>query len=95
VASAAFGAIAVNRSTGAWGIAYRAPAKWYAERQALRKWRGECSVMVWVRNRCAAVVEHRTAFVAGMGSTKAAAIRTACGRARDRHAPMIAWVCSG
>lgn len=34
IASAAYGAIAVNPSTGQWGLSYRAPAKWYAKRCA-------------------------------------------------------------
>jgi Domain of unknown function (DUF4189) len=95
VASAAYGAIAVNQSTGAWGASYHAPAKWYAERQALRKCAGECDVMVWVRNRCAAVVIGRTKFVAGMAGTKRAAIRVARRRAHDHKARLLAWVCSG
>jgi hypothetical protein len=94
-AQAAYGAIAVNRSTAAWGVSYREPAKWYAERQALRKCAGECRVMVWVRNRCAAVVVGRTAFVAGMGDSKQAAIRSAHHRAGDGKAHVLAWTCSG
>jgi hypothetical protein len=94
-ALAAYGAIAVNQSTGAWGISHDAPARWYAERQALRACRGECVVMVWARNRCAAVVVGSTGFVAGMGSTRRGADRTARRRAHDKHARELAWTCSG
>jgi hypothetical protein len=95
LAIAAYGAIAVDPHTGAWGLSYSAPAKWYAERQAVRKCAGECNVMVWVRNRCAAVVRSHTTYVAGIGATKKAAIKKARKRAHDRRAPMVAWVCSG
>lgn len=95
IASAAYGAIAVNPSTGQWGLSYRAPAKWYAERQALRKCAGKCTVMVWVYDQCGAVVIGRTRFVAGSGASKNGAIRVARRRAHDRRARMLAWVCSG
>jgi hypothetical protein len=95
VANAAYGAIAVNSNTGTWGVAYRAPARWYAERQALRKCAGECSVIVWVRNRCAAVVVGRTGFVAGTSDSKGTAIAVARRRAHDQQARLLAWVCSG
>jgi hypothetical protein len=94
LASAAYAAIAVNRSTAAWGVAYRAPAKWYAERQALRKCPGECKVIAWVFDQCAAVVQNHTQFVAGAGPGKLAAIKDARRRAHDHQARFIAWVCS-
>jgi site-specific recombinase len=95
VASAAYGAIAINRSTAAWGLAYRAPARWYAERQALRKCPGNCSVITWVFDQCAAVVETPRTFVSGAGPGKLAAIHNARMRAHDHNARFIAWVCSG
>ena len=95
VASAAYGAIAINRATAAWGVAYRAPAKWYAKRQALRKCPGNCRVILWVYDQCGAVVETPTKFVSGAGPGKLAAIRDARRRAHDHHARFIAWVCSG
>ena len=95
VASAAYGAIAINRSTAAWGVSYRAPAESSAKRQALRKCPGNCRIILWVYNQCGAVVETPTQFVSGAAPSKLAAIRDARRRAHDQRARFIAWVCSG
>jgi hypothetical protein len=94
-AFALYGAIAINPKTAGWGVAYNAPAKWYAKRQALRKCRGFCRVAVWVRNQCAAVVVGPLRYVAGVGPTKRLAIRHARHRSHHPRAPVLAWVCSG
>ena len=95
IASAAYGAIAINQSTAAWGVAYNQAAKSSAEHTALHKCPGACRVIVWVFDQCAAVVENRTHFVAGVGPGKVAAIKAARRRAHDARARFIAWVCSG
>jgi hypothetical protein len=94
-ASALYGAIAVNRHTGAWGVGYNAPAKWRAKVLALRHCRGECRVIVWVHDGCAAVVVGPLRYVSGLGTTKRRAIAAARRRAHHPHAPVLAWVCSG
>ena len=95
IAAADYGAIAINRATGAWGVSYNRPSVHNAERGARAHCRGYCHVMVWVRNRCAAVVETQTRFVAGIGTTRSRAVRSARHRAGDHFARRVAWVCSG
>jgi hypothetical protein len=51
--------------------------------------------MVWVRNRCAAVVLTSTRFYAGIGSTRRRAVHDARRRAHSPHARRLAWTCSG
>jgi hypothetical protein len=48
-----------------------------------------------VRNGCGAVVVTPSRYVAGLGVSKALAIRNARNRAHDGHAKLLAWVCSG
>ena len=95
VAAAAYGAIAIDRATGAWGISYNRTSLSNAKHGALVHCRGNCRVMVWVRNHCAAVVQSPTAFVAGIGSTRSRAIHDARRRAHDSFARRVAWTCSG
>jgi hypothetical protein len=94
-AQAAYGAIAVNRHDAAWGVSYNQPSLGAAKRVARRHCRGGCRIMVWVRNRCAAVVTTRTSFYAGIGSTRSRAVRDARRRAHDHYARRLAWTCSG
>lgn len=94
-ADAAYGAIAVNRKTGAYGVSFSYGTLRAARRRALAECRGNCRVIVWVRNRCAAVVETPTRYVAGVGSTKRRAARNARRRANNRTARRVAWTCSG
>lgn len=95
MAYAAYGAIAVNPSTGSWGVYYKAPSKAYAESHAKGKCPGTCKIAVWVRDGCGAVVVTRTRYVAGLGVSKSAAVREARHRAHDSRARLLAWVCSG
>jgi Domain of unknown function (DUF4189) len=94
-AEAAYGAIAVNHQTGGWGVAYNAPAQWFAERQALRKCHGECTIAVWVQDACAAVVRRGRAMISGWAETKSGAIEVARRHAHRLRAGVIAWLCSG
>jgi hypothetical protein len=94
-ADAAYGAIAVNRNTGATGISFNYSTLRGARRRALNECTGNCRVLVWVRNQCAAVVETPTRYVAGIGSTRRRAVRNARQRANNRTAKRRAWVCSG
>lgn len=94
-AFAAYGAIAINPHTGAWGIGYNASTKRRAESVALKRCSGNCRVVVWVRNGCAAVVVGPLRYVSGIGSTKASAIAAARRHAHHPHAPLRAWTCSG
>jgi hypothetical protein len=95
MAYAAYGAIAVNPSTGAWGVYYAAPTKAYAESRAKGKCPGACKIAVWVRDGCGAVVVTPSRYVAGLGVSKSAAVSDARRRAHDGRARVLAWVCSG
>jgi hypothetical protein len=95
VAHAAYGAIAVNRHNAAWGVSYGQPNVQAARHVAQVHCRGGCRIMVWVRNRCAAVVITRTRFYAGIGSSRSRAVHDARRRAHDPYARRLAWTCSG
>lgn len=94
-ALAAYGAIAINPKTGAAGISVDYPTQDGAKHRANRECRGKCEIAVWVRNRCAAVVETRTHFIPGTGSSKRKALRKARKHAHNPDAHRVAWVCSG
>ena len=94
VASAEYGAIAVNPSNGASGVSFNFNKKGPALRRAQRKCPGNCRIAVWVRNQCAAVVATQTRFVPGVARTKRKAIRDARRRANGPD-DLVAWTCSG
>jgi Domain of unknown function (DUF4189) len=95
VASAEYGAIAVNPNTGASGVSFNYNKKGPALRRAQRECPGNCRIAVWVRNQCAAVVTSPRRFVPGVGPTKRKAIRDARRRAAGGRNPLVAWTCSG
>ncbi|MGI8714295.1 MAG: DUF4189 domain-containing protein [Solirubrobacteraceae bacterium] len=93
-ASGPYGAIAINPRTGGAGVSYGAPAECYAKTQALDSCRGYCNIAVWVRNGCAAVVRSPGYFFAGLGLTRAGAIRNARYRSDTSGTALVAWTCS-
>ncbi len=95
VASAAFGAIAINPKTGDVGLSVNKPTQRDAKQRAEKDCFGNCRIAVWVRNGCAAVVETRTRYIAGLGATKNKALRDARRRAHNPDAHRVAWICSG
>jgi hypothetical protein len=95
VAGAAFGAIAVDQHTTAWGISYRSPSVAVAQHRALLACHADCKVMVRVHNRCAAVVVSQLGFFAAIGFTHKGALRVARLKAHEARARELAWVCSG
>ena len=94
-ASAAFGAIAINPKTGDVGLSVNKSTQRDAKRRAEKDCFGNCRIAVWVRNSCAAVVETRTRYIAGIGATKNKALRDARRRAHNPDAHRVAWICSG
>jgi uncharacterized protein DUF4189 len=94
-ALAAYGAIAINPTTGSWGVSVHAGTRGSAERRAKRECHGRCRVLLWVRNECAAAVETPTRFWGGWGPNRKAAITSARRHAHQRHAHLLAWTCSG
>lgn len=98
VASADYGAIAINPRTGAWGVSHSYSTLSAARRRAERECRGNCRILVWTRNRCGAVVQTRTRFIGGTGRTRKRAFSQANRRARATGANnyrRVAWECSG
>jgi Domain of unknown function (DUF4189) len=95
VASADYGAIAVNPGNGASGVSFNYNKKGPALRRAQRECPGNCRIAVWVRNQCGAVVTSPRRFVPGVGATKNKAIRNAKQRAAGGRNPLVAWTCSG
>ena len=95
VAHAAYGAIAINPRTGAYGVSFDFATLGAAKRRAQRECAGNCRILVWVRNGCAAVVETPTRYVPGVGRTRRRAVLNARRRARAPRARRVAWTCSG
>jgi Domain of unknown function (DUF4189) len=95
VASADYGAIAVNPNTGASGVSFNYNRKGPALRRAHRECDGRCRIAVWVRNQCAAVVVNPRKYVPGTGETKRKAIRNARKRSGGTGERLVAWTCSG
>ena len=95
IASAAFGAIAINPKNGDVGLSVNEKTQRDAKHRAEKDCFGNCVIAVWVRNGCAAVVETRTRYIAGLGGTKKKALKDARRRAHNPDAHRVAWVCSG
>ena len=95
VASAAYGAIAINPKNGDVGLSINKPTQRAAKQRAEKDCFGNCQIVVWVRNGCAAVVETRTKYWPGIGRTKSKALREARRRAHSPDAHRVAWICSG
>lgn len=99
-----FGAIAVDRSDGAYGFSLDYPTRAGAERRALRECRihadsSGCRTVVWVRDGCASVAVRRrengslARVTWGIGTTR----RPAQVRARTKCGPqcrVLAWTCT-
>jgi hypothetical protein len=99
-----FGAIAVDRTDGAYGFSLDYPTRAGAERRALRECRIHagspgCRTVVWVRDGCASVAVRRRedgslARVSwGIGTTRRQAqvrARTKCGA----QCRVLAWTCT-
>jgi hypothetical protein len=97
LASADWGAIAVNPRTGKVGISYNYPTAHRAKKRARNECHQKaCQVAVWVRNQWAALVLKRNGvFVAGVGLTKKKAFHKARQRAHESKAKKWASVFSG
>jgi hypothetical protein len=95
LASAAYGAIAVNPKTGDIGLSVNKETQRDAKERAEKDCNGNCQIAVWVRNGCAALVETRTRYWAGIGRTKQQALREARRRAHNPDARRLVWICSG
>ncbi len=97
LASADWGAIAVNPKTGKVGLSYDYPSAHRAKKRARAECHQKaCQVAVWVKNQWAALVlKHNGVFVAGVGRTKNLAFAKARDRAHDHTAKKIAYVFSG
>lgn len=97
VASADWGAIAVNPRTGKVGVSYHYPTANRAKKRARNECHQKaCQVAVWVRNQWAALVLKRNGvFVAGVGLTKKKAFAKARERAHESSAKKWASVFSG
>jgi hypothetical protein len=97
LASADWGAIAVNPKTGKVGLSYDYSTAHHAKKRALNECHQKgCRVAVWVRNQWAALVlKHNGVFVAGVGTTKHKAFHKARKRAHETSAKRIAYVFSG
>lgn len=95
-ASASWGAIAIDPSSGKVGKARGQATVVAAKEIALKECGGgQCKVAVWVSNGYGAVVEKRNGvFIAGLGRTRNLAFRDARERAHEK-APAVAWVFSG
>lgn len=94
-ANAAYGAIAVNPSSGGWGISHSYNTRYGAQRRALNECPGSCRVLVWTKRRCGAVIQTRSRFIGGTGSTRSRAIRNARARSGYVSSRVVAWECSG
>jgi hypothetical protein len=97
LASADWGAIAVNPRTGKVGVSYDYPTAHRAKKRARNECHQKaCQVAVWVRNQWAALVLKRNGvFVAGVGLTKKKAFARARERAHESSAKRWASVFSG
>jgi hypothetical protein len=97
LASADWGAIAVNPKTGKVGISYDYSTAHHAKKRALNECHQTgCRVAVWVRNQWAALVLKRNGvFVAGVGTSKHKAFHKARERAHESSAKRVAYVFSG
>jgi len=97
LASADWGAIAVNPRTGKVGVSYDYPTAHRAKKRARSECHQKaCQVAVWVRNQWAALVLKRNGvFVAGVGLTKKKAFAKARERAHESGAKRWASVFSG
>jgi serine/threonine-protein kinase len=96
-ASADWGAIAINKRTGATGVGFGEPTKRKAQREAERDCKGKCRQAIYVKNKCGALAANPRRLTAGFGNTKREAIRNAKRKARKGPGPakLLAWVCSG
>lgn len=98
VASADWGAIAVNVKTGQTGISFGYGSANGAKARARHECGSRCVVAVWVRNGYAALVQKPAPsyrYFAGYGRTEGKAFRLARHRAHDSHAHKVRSVFSG
>jgi hypothetical protein len=97
VASAAWGAIALNPQTGQAGVGFNEQTKNDAQNAAEKDCPGKCRQALYVRNKCGAIFANSNRFVAGFGSTKHDAIQKAKKKAKKAggRVKLVAWVCSG
>ncbi|HEX5711986.1 MAG TPA: DUF4189 domain-containing protein [Solirubrobacterales bacterium] len=95
-ASASWGAIAIEPTSGKVGYARGQDSAAAAKEFALKECGGgKCKVAVWVSNGYGAVVKKKNGvYIAGHGRTKNIATRDARERAHEK-APLVAWVFSG
>ena len=96
-AQAAWGAIAIDPTTGRVGYARHEDTAAKAQREARHECgASHCKAAVWVRNGYGAVVRKKNGtYVAGLGRSKAQAFRNARKRANETAARSVAWVFSG
>jgi serine/threonine-protein kinase len=97
-ANAAWGAIAINPSTGDIGVGFGEVTKNDAQNEAEKDCKGKCRQALYVRNKCGAIaLNGRGRLVAGFGNSKHEAIKKAKRKAKKApgKAKLVAWVCSG
>jgi hypothetical protein len=94
-APARFGAIAVDRASGARGVSWDYPSRVAAETRAVSECgRRGCRPVVWFRDGCGAVATNGSRLAWGVAPTKGRAralARKACDRSGCR---VIAWGCT-
>ena len=96
-AQAAWGAIAIDPTTGKIGYSRHEDTAAKAQREAKHECgTSHCKAAVWVSNGYGAVVLKKNGiYIAGLGRTKAQAFRNARKRANEQSARSVAWVFSG
>jgi hypothetical protein len=95
-AQAAWGAIAIDPTTGKVGYSHQQPSAVASKKKALHECgESHCKVAVWVFNGYGAVVKKKNGlYIAGIDRTKNLAFRDARERAHE-SAPAVAWIFSG
>ncbi len=94
--AANYGAIAINRQTGAVGYSYDYRSRYDAERVALNYCRGNCHIAIYFWNTCASVAwspstkSYGWYYAGNMNSTKRGALRK-CGY---RDCKVVCSVCT-
>jgi hypothetical protein len=96
-AQAAWGAIAIDPTTGNIGFSHRQPNANKAQTVARNDCgTPHCKAAVWVFNGYGAVVQKKNGiYISGLGRTKAQAFANARKRANEQSAHSVAWVFSG
>jgi hypothetical protein len=97
LASASWGAIAVDPETGAYGVSYEHNSAAAAQRRAKNECgSSHCKVAAWVSNGFAALVRKKNGvYFAGIGRTENLARKNARAHAHDSGARYITSVFSG